>query len=47
MIYTKDFAFIHIPKTSGTSIKKSIEKNCIDAKYMPEDTFSEEVQGID
>ena len=47
MIYTKDFAFIHIPKTSGTSIKKSIAKNCLDAKYMPEDMFSETINGID
>lgn len=47
MIYTKDFAFIHIPKTSGMSVKKSIEHNCPDAKYMPEDTFSKEINGID
>jgi len=47
MIYTKDFAFIHIPKTSGMSIKKSIELNCPDAKYMPEDMFSDEINGID
>lgn len=46
MIYTKDFAFIHIPKTSGMSIKGSIAFNCPDAKYMPEDMFSEEVQGV-
>ena len=47
MIYTKDFAFLHIPKTSGTSIKKSIAKNCLDAKYMPEDMFSETINDID
>ena len=47
MIYTKDFAFIHIPKTSGMSIKKSIELNCPDAKYMPEDMFSNEINGVD
>lgn len=47
MIYTKDIAFIHIPKTSGMSIKKSIELNCPDAKYMPEDMFSEEIKGTD
>lgn len=47
MIYTKDIAFIHIPKTSGMSIKKSIQLNCPDAKYMPEDTFSEEINGTD
>jgi len=47
MIYTKDFAFIHVPKTSGMSIKKSIELNCADAKYMPEDTFSNEINGVD
>lgn len=35
MIYTEDIAFIHIPKTSGMSIKKSIEINCPDAAYMP------------
>jgi len=35
MIYTKDIAFIHVPKTSGMSIKKSIEINCPDAAYMP------------
>ena len=46
MIYTKDFAFIHIPKTSGMSIKASIALNCSDAKYMPENTFSEETQGV-
>jgi|TARA_B110000503_G_C7003750_1_gene352642 hypothetical protein len=47
MIYTKEFAFIHIPKTSGMSIKKSIELNCPDAKYMPENTFSETFEGFD
>lgn len=47
MIYTKDIAFIHIPKTSGMSIKKSIKLNCPDAKYMPEDMFSEEINGTD
>lgn len=40
MIYTDEFAFIHIPKTSGTSIKKSIKLNYPNAKYMPEDMFS-------
>ena len=35
MIYTEDFAFIHVPKTSGMSIKKSIAMNCSDAAYMP------------
>lgn len=47
MIYTKDIAFIHVPKTGGMSIKKSIEINCPDAKYMPEDTFSDEIVGTD
>jgi hypothetical protein len=42
MIYTDKFAFIHIPKTSGMSIKVSIKSNCPDAKYMPVDPFSEE-----
>lgn len=37
MIYTNDFAFIHIPKTGGTSIKFSILKNCEDAKWLPEE----------
>jgi hypothetical protein len=40
MIYTDKFAFIHIPKTSGMSIKKSIKLNCPDAIYMPRNTFS-------
>lgn len=40
MIYTEDFAFIHVPKTSGVSIKKSIEKNCSDAVYVPTNTFN-------
>lgn len=35
MIYTKDIAFVHVPKTSGMSIKKSIAINCPDAVYMP------------
>lgn len=47
MIYTKDIAFIHIPKTGGMSIKKSIELNCSDAKYMPEDMFSDKITGVD
>ena len=47
MIYTKDIAFIHIPKTSGMSIKKSIKINCPEAKYMPEDMFSKDINGID
>jgi len=47
MIYTKDIAFVHIPKTSGMSIKKSIKLNCLDAKYMPEDMFSKEINGTD
>ena len=47
MIYTKDVAFIHIPKTSGMSIKKSIELNCPDAKYMPEDMFSKDINEVD
>ena len=47
MIYTKDIAFVHIPKTSGMSIKKSIALNCHDAKYMPEDMFSKEINGVD
>jgi hypothetical protein len=47
MIYTKDIAFVHIPKTSGMSIKKSINLNCSDAKYMPEDMFSKEINGTD
>lgn len=39
MIYTDKFAFIHVPKTSGMSIKKSIKNNCPSAIYMPENTF--------
>ena len=47
MIYTKDIAFIHVPKTGGMSIKKSIKLNCSDAKYMPEDMFSDKITGVD
>jgi hypothetical protein len=47
MIYTDKFAFIHIPKTSGMSIKLSIKNNCPDAKYMPVDPFNEEIQTQD
>ena len=47
MMYTKDFAFIHVPKTAGMSIKKSIEMNCPDAIYMPKDTFSRKIEGDD
>lgn len=32
MIYTKDIAYIHIPKTAGVSIKAAIQKNCPDAQ---------------
>ena len=32
MIYTKDIAYIHIPKTAGISIKNAILKNCSDAE---------------
>lgn len=35
MMYTEDIAFIHVPKTSGMSIKKSIAINCPNAIYMP------------
>ena len=47
MIYTNNIAFIHVPKTGGMSIKKSIALNCPDAKYMPEDMFSDKITGVD
>lgn len=47
MIYTDKFAFIHIPKTSGMSVKLSIKTNCPDAKCMPVDPFTEKMQTSD
>jgi len=39
VIYTNKWAFIHVPKTSGTSVKQCIELNCPD---NPNYTITEE-----
>lgn len=47
MIYTDKFAFIHIPKTSGMSIKRAILNNCPNATLMPKETFGKTLSGPD
>jgi hypothetical protein len=47
MIYTSKIAFIHIPKTSGMSVKRCIEEHCPDAKFMPEHMFNDNYNGTD